>query len=112
MKLCAGYSKLGDNYDRYLPRTFHLYLDRFVSWEKHVEYLRVVLQVLKDKWLYTKMSSVTFRLRAPRQHKTHEGELSYYELELVVVVLFLNLERLVDEDRFEVLVIIKVLGTH
>ncbi|RDY08124.1 hypothetical protein CR513_07686, partial [Mucuna pruriens] len=34
--------------------------------------------------------------------KTCEGELSYRELELVVVVLCLNFETLVDESRFEI----------
>ena len=56
----------------YMNRIFHTYLDRFVvmfiddiliyskSKEEHAEHLRVVLQVLKEKKLYAKLSSVNF----------------------------------------------------
>ena len=59
----------------YMNRIFHTYLDRFVvvfiddiliyskSEEEHAEHLRVVLQVLKEKKLYTKLSKCEFWLK-------------------------------------------------
>ena len=56
----------------YMNRIFHTYLDRFVvvfiddtliyskSEEEHTENLRVVLQVLKEKKLYVKLSKCEF----------------------------------------------------
>jgi len=58
----------------YMNRIFHTYLDRFVvvfiddiliyskSEEEHAEHLRVVLQVLKEKKLYAKLSKFEFWL--------------------------------------------------
>ena len=58
----------------YMNRIFHNYLDRFVvvfiddiliyskSEEEHAEHLRIVLQVLKDKKLYAKLSKCEFWL--------------------------------------------------
>jgi len=58
----------------YTNRIFHTYLDRFVvvfiddiliyskSEEEHAEHLRVVLQVLKEKKLYAKLSKCEFWL--------------------------------------------------
>ena len=58
----------------YMNRIFHTYLDRFVvvfiddiliyskSEEEHAEHLRIVLQVLKDKKLYAKLSKCEFWL--------------------------------------------------
>lgn len=59
----------------YMNRIFHPYLDQFVvvfiddilvyskSEEEHVEHLRIVLQVLKEKRLYAKLSKCEFWLR-------------------------------------------------
>ncbi|XP_050889253.1 uncharacterized mitochondrial protein AtMg00860-like [Lathyrus oleraceus] len=59
----------------YMNRIFHPYLDQFVvvfidyilvyskSEEEHVENLRIVLQVLKEKRLYAKLSKCEFWLR-------------------------------------------------
>ncbi|XP_058746182.1 uncharacterized protein LOC131619056 [Vicia villosa] len=59
----------------YMNRTFHSYLDKFVavfiddiliyskSKEDHAEHLRVVLQVLKEKKLYAKLSKCEFWLK-------------------------------------------------
>ena len=59
----------------YMNRIFHPYLDQFVVLfiddilvysklkEEHVEHLRVVLQVLKEKRLYAKLSKCEFWLR-------------------------------------------------
>ena len=59
----------------YMNRIFHTYLDRFVvvfnddiliyskSEEEHDEHLRVVLQVLKEKKLYEKLSKCEFWLK-------------------------------------------------
>ena len=59
----------------YMNHIFHTYLDRFVvvfiddiliyskSEEEHVEYLRIVLQVLKEKKLYAKLSKCEFWLK-------------------------------------------------
>jgi hypothetical protein len=59
----------------YMNRIFHDYLDRFVvvfiddtliyskSEEGHAEHLRIVLQVLKDKKLYAKLSKCEFWLK-------------------------------------------------
>jgi len=58
----------------YMNHIFHTYLDRFVvvfiddiliyskSEEEHAEYLRIVLQVLKEKKLYAKLSKCEFWL--------------------------------------------------
>jgi len=58
----------------YMNRTFHTYLDRFVvvciddiliyskSKEEHAEHLRIVLQVLKEKKLYSKLLKCEFWL--------------------------------------------------
>ena len=58
----------------YMNRIFHTYLDRFVvvfiddiliyskSEEEHAEHLRLVLQVLKEKKLYAKLSKCEFWL--------------------------------------------------
>jgi len=58
----------------YMNRIFHAYLDRFVvvfiddiliyskSEEEHAEHLRIVLQVLKEKKLYAKLSKCEFWL--------------------------------------------------
>jgi len=58
----------------YMNRIFHTYLDRFVvvfiddiliysnSEEEHAEHLRIVLQVLKEKKLYAKLSKCEFWL--------------------------------------------------
>jgi len=58
----------------YMNRIFHTYLDRFVvvfiddiliyskSEKEHVEHLRIVLQVLKEKKLYAKLSKCEFWL--------------------------------------------------
>jgi hypothetical protein len=58
----------------YMNRIFHTYLDRFVvmfiddiliyskSEEEHSEHLRIVLQVLKEKKLYAKLSKCEFWL--------------------------------------------------
>lgn len=60
---------------KYMNRIFHPYLDQFVvvfiddilvyskSEEEHVEHLRIVLQVLKEKRLYAKLSKCEFWLR-------------------------------------------------
>jgi len=59
----------------YMNRIFHPYLDQFVvvfiddilvyskSEEEHVEHLRIVLQVLKEKQLFAKFSKCEFWLR-------------------------------------------------
>ena len=59
----------------YMNRIFHTYLDRFVvvfiddiliyskSEEEHDEHLRVVLQILKEKKLYAKLSKCEFWLK-------------------------------------------------
>jgi len=59
----------------YMNRIFHTYLDRFVvvfindiliyskSEEEHAEHLRIVLQVLKEKKLYAKLSKCEFWLK-------------------------------------------------
>jgi len=59
----------------YMNRIFHPYLDQFVvvfiddilvyskSEEEHVEHLRIVLQVLKEKQLFAKLSKCEFWLR-------------------------------------------------
>jgi hypothetical protein len=59
----------------YMNRIFHDYLDRFVVvfiddiliyWkfeEEHVEHLKIVLQVLKEKKLYAKLSKCEFWLK-------------------------------------------------
>jgi len=56
----------------YMNRIFHAYLDRFVvvfiddiliyskSEEEHAEHLKIVLQVLKEKKLYAKLSKCEF----------------------------------------------------
>jgi len=56
----------------YMNRIFHAFLDRFVvvfiddilfyskSEEEHVEHLKIVLQVLKEKKLYAKLSKCEF----------------------------------------------------
>jgi len=58
-----------------MNRIFHPYLDQFVvvfiddilvyskSEEEHVEHLRIVLQVLKEKQLFAKLSKCEFWLR-------------------------------------------------
>jgi len=58
----------------YMNRIFHPYLDQFVavfiddilvyskSEEEHAEHLRIVLQVLKEKWLFAKLSKCEFWL--------------------------------------------------
>jgi len=58
----------------YMNRIFHAYLDRFVvlfiddilicskSKEEHAEHLKIVLQVLKEKKLYAKLSKCEFWL--------------------------------------------------
>lgn len=60
---------------QYMNRIFHPYLDSFVvvfinnilvyskSDEDHVEHLRIVLQVLKEKKLYVKLTNCQFWLR-------------------------------------------------
>ena len=60
---------------RYMNRIFHTYLDRFMvvfiddiliyskSEEEHAENLRIVLQVLKENKLYTKLSKCEFWLK-------------------------------------------------
>lgn len=64
----------------YMNYIFHTYLDRFVvlfiydiliyskSEEEHVEHLRVVLQVLKEKKLYAKLSKCEFWLKEVSFH--------------------------------------------
>lgn len=59
----------------YMNRIFHAYLGRFVvvfiddiliyskSEEEHAEHLRIVLQVLKEKKLYAKLSGLSFGWR-------------------------------------------------
>jgi len=59
----------------YMNRIFHPYLDQFVvvfiddilvyskSEEEHVEHLRIVLQILKEKQLFAKLSKCEFWLR-------------------------------------------------
>ena len=59
----------------YMNRIFHTYLGRFVvvfiddiliyskSEEEHAEHLRIVLQVLKEKKLYAKLSKCEFWLK-------------------------------------------------
>ena len=61
-------------YMEYMNRIFHSYLDHFVvvfideiliyskSEEEHVEHLKIVLQVLKEKKLYAKLSKCEFWL--------------------------------------------------
>jgi len=61
-------------YMEYMNRIFHAYLDHFVvvfideiliyskSEEEHVEHLKIVLQVLKEKKLYAKLSKCEFWL--------------------------------------------------
>ena len=58
----------------YMNKIFHPYLDRFVvvfiddilvyskTWEEHEEHLRVVLQTLRDRRLYAKLSKCEFLL--------------------------------------------------
>ena len=57
-----------------MNRVFQLYLDRFVivfiddilvhsgSSEEHLDHLRIVLQTLRERQLYAKLSSVSFGL--------------------------------------------------
>jgi len=62
----------------YMNRIFHAYLDRFVvvfiddiliyskTEEEHAEHLKIVLQVLKEKKLYAKLSKSEFWLNEVR----------------------------------------------
>ena len=59
----------------YMNRIFHAYIDRFVvvfiddiliyskSEEEHAEHLKIVLQVLKEKKLFAKLSKCEFWLK-------------------------------------------------
>ena len=63
-----GVSNAPGVFIEYMNRTFHSYLDKFVVFfiddiliysltkEEHAEHLRMVLQVLKEKKLYAKLS--------------------------------------------------------
>jgi len=79
----------------YMNRIFHAYLDRFVvvfiddiliyskSEEEHAEHLKIVLQVLKEKKLYVKLSKCEFWL----------NEVSFLAiLFLLVVLLWIRLK--------------------
>ncbi|RDX85568.1 hypothetical protein CR513_33228, partial [Mucuna pruriens] len=65
------YRLLSTRLDDLVDKTFRPYLDRFVvvliddilNWEECVKHLRVVLQALRNKWSYSKMSSVSFGLK-------------------------------------------------
>ncbi|RDY09281.1 hypothetical protein CR513_06355, partial [Mucuna pruriens] len=86
----------------YMNMIFHPYLDSFVfvfikdillyskSREEHPEHLRVVLQVLKDKQLYAKMSECDFWLQ---ELKARERNYPTHDLELATVVFALNMWR-------------------
>jgi len=67
----------------YMNMIFHPYLDQFVvvfidyilvyskSKEEHVEHLRIVLQVLKEKQLFAKLSKCEFWLREVSFYNAH-----------------------------------------
>jgi len=70
-----GVTKAPGVFMEYMNRIFHPYLDQFVevfiddilvyskSEEEHAEHLRIVLQVLKEKQLFAKLSKCEFWLR-------------------------------------------------
>ncbi|CAJ2645798.1 unnamed protein product [Trifolium pratense] len=97
----------------YMNRIFHSFLDKFVvvfiddilvyskSEEEHKEHLRIVLQILKEKKLYAKLSKCEFWLKekrqvvayASRQLRVHERNYPTHDLELAAVVFSLKVWR-------------------
>lgn len=73
--MAFGVTNTSDVFMEYMNMTFHQYLDKFVvvfideiliyskTHEEHVEHLKIMLELLKEKQLYANLSKCEFRLR-------------------------------------------------